>query len=60
MGFFAAPGHPVLCHLPIVRAARDFGLQSDELDALSLRFPPASGCADQLAEAASAALLERH
>ena len=39
MGSFAARGHPVLRHLAIVRAARDFGLQSDDLDALSLRFP---------------------
>jgi hypothetical protein len=59
MGSFAAPGHPVLRHLAIVRAARDFGLQSDDLDALALRFSPASGSADELAEAASAALLER-
>ena len=39
MGSFAAPEHPVLRHLAIVRAARDFGLHSDDLDALSLRFP---------------------
>jgi hypothetical protein len=39
MASFAAPGHPVLRHLAIVRAARNFGLQSDDLDALALRFP---------------------
>jgi hypothetical protein len=39
MASFAAPGHPVLRHLAIVRAARDFGLQSDDLDALALRLP---------------------
>jgi hypothetical protein len=38
MASFAAPGHPVLRHLAIVRAARNFGLQSDDLDALALRF----------------------
>jgi hypothetical protein len=59
MGSFAARGHPVLRHLAIVRAACDFGLQAADLDALSLRFFPASGSADELAEAASAALLER-
>ena len=39
MASFAAPGHPVLRHLAIVRAARDFGLQAADLDALSRRFP---------------------
>jgi hypothetical protein len=49
--------HPVLHHLAVVRAARDFGLHPDELDPLALRFPPAAGSADELAQAVTAALL---
>jgi hypothetical protein len=52
-----APGHPVLRHLAAVRAAREFGLAADDLDALVLRFPP--GSVDGFAEAATAALLAR-
>ena len=52
-----ASSHPVLRHLAVVRAARDFGLHPDELDPIALRFPPATGSVDALAEAVTAALL---
>jgi hypothetical protein len=49
--------HPVLRHLAIRRAARDFGLPPDELDALARRFPPEAGRVEEFAEAASESLL---
>jgi hypothetical protein len=49
--------HPVLRHLAVRRAARDFGLQPDELDALAQRFPPADGRVEEFAEAATESLL---
>jgi hypothetical protein len=52
-----SPAHPVLTHLAVVRAARDFGLAQEELDPLALRFPPAAGASDRLPEAAADALL---
>jgi hypothetical protein len=49
----------VLHYLAVVRAARDFGLPADALDPLTLRFAPGAGSPDALAEAATAALLDR-
>jgi hypothetical protein len=54
----SAPRHVVLHYLAVARAARDFGLDTDELDPLLLRFPPA-GSTDEFAKAATAALLRR-
>lgn len=51
--------HPVLHYLAVVRAARDFGLEPDELEPLARRFPPAAGTADELAEFVADTLLER-
>ena len=59
MGSFAARGHPVLRHLAIVRAARDFGLQAADLDELSLRFSQLREAPTSWPKQASAALLER-
>jgi hypothetical protein len=53
-----APRHVVLHYLAVARAARDFGLDTDELDPLLLRFPPARG-STEFAEAVTAALLRR-
>jgi hypothetical protein len=53
------PCHPVLRYLAVVRAARDFGLDPDELDSLAIRFTPAPGAIEELADAVTAALLER-
>ena len=55
----AAPRSPVLHYLAVIRAARDFGLAPNDLDSLALRFPPAPGSVEKLAEAVTAALLER-
>ena len=55
----SASGHVVLHYLAVARAARDFGLHTDELDPLLLRFPPARGSTDELADAVMAALLRR-
>jgi hypothetical protein len=55
----SAPRHVVLHYLAVARAAREFGLDTDELDPLLLRFPPASGSADALADAVAATLLRR-
>src|SRR5215210_3001892 len=50
----AVPRHVVLHYLAVARAARDFGLDADELDPLVLRFDPASGSAGELADAVTA------
>jgi hypothetical protein len=55
----AATRHSVLHYLAVIRAARDFGLGPNDLDPLTLRFPPAPGSIDKLAEAVAAAVLER-
>jgi hypothetical protein len=55
----AAPRHPVLHYLAVVRAARDFGLGANELDPLTVRFPPGPGSIDKLTEAIAASVLER-
>jgi hypothetical protein len=47
--------HPVLHYLAVVRAARDFGLDAERLDSLTLRFSDA----EALARAAADELLER-
>jgi hypothetical protein len=47
--------HPVLHFLAVVCAARDFGLDRDELHALAARFRSP----DALADAVTAALLAR-
>ena len=49
--------HPVLRYLAVVRSARDFGLTTDALDPLALRFHPAGDAVDALAEAASSSVL---
>jgi hypothetical protein len=54
-----APRHVVLHYLAVARAARDFGLDPDELDPLVLRFDPAGGSAGELADAVTATLLRR-
>ena len=48
-------GNPVLHYLAVVRAARDFGLEPDHLDSLTLRFREPGA----LAEAVADALLEQ-
>jgi hypothetical protein len=52
----AGPQHPVLRHLALLSAARDFGLSSNQLDPLVLRF---AGSFEQLADAVTGALLAR-
>jgi hypothetical protein len=52
----AGPQHPVLRYLAVLRAARDFGLGSDQLDPLALRF---AGSLEELTDAVTGALLGR-
>jgi hypothetical protein len=56
---FSLTRHPVLRYLAAVRAARDFGLDSTELDALAPRVPLSAQRVEEFAEAATAALLAR-
>jgi hypothetical protein len=53
----SAPRHPVLRYLAVVRAARDFGLDPEHLDPLTVHFAPAPGSIDHFADAVTAALL---
>ncbi len=50
---------PVLRYLAVARAARDFGLERDELDRLAERFTPDSESVASFADAVADALLER-
>jgi hypothetical protein len=50
---------PVLRYLAIARAARDFGLEREELDRLASGFRPAADSVDAFAEAVADALLKR-
>jgi hypothetical protein len=59
MEFTASTGHPVLHYLAVARAARDFGLDPEELDRLALRFAPTRGPTDKFAPAVTATLLQR-
>jgi hypothetical protein len=52
------PRSPVLHYLAVARAARDFGLEPDELDRLAVRFSPSHDVA-AFADAVADALLER-
>jgi hypothetical protein len=52
-----APRHVVSHYLAVARAARDF--DPDEVDPLVLRFHPAGGSADELADAVTTTLLRR-
>jgi hypothetical protein len=56
MEAFAGPRHPVLRYLAVVRAARDFGLASDQLDPLALRL---AGSFEEFTDAVTGALLGR-
>jgi hypothetical protein len=49
--------NPVLHYLAIARAARDFGLETDELDRLAQDFPPTDGRVASFADAVADALL---
>ena len=55
----AVPRSPVLHYLAVARAARDFGLEPDELDRLAVRFSPSPGDVAAFADAVADALLER-
>jgi hypothetical protein len=55
----ATAENPVLRYLAVARAARDFGLDPDTLDALALRYEPVPGSVDAFAEAVADALLAR-
>jgi hypothetical protein len=59
MDFRTSTRHPVLRHLAVVRAAREFGVDRHQLDPLALRFSPASDSTEKLAEAVTTALLQR-
>ena len=52
-----ATQHPVLHYLAVARAARDFGLDRDELDRLAAGFTPHASSVEELAEAIADALL---
>ena len=49
--------NPVLRYIAVLRAARDFGLESDQVDALALRFNPEPGAVDELVDAVADAVL---
>lgn len=49
--------NPVLRYIAVLRAARDFGLGSDLVDALALRFNPEPGAVDELVDAVADAVL---
>jgi hypothetical protein len=59
MAFTTSTGHPVLHFLAVARAARDFGLDPQELDPLALRVAPTRASADTFAQAVTEALLQR-
>jgi hypothetical protein len=59
MDFAATMENPVLRYLAVARAARDFGLDADTLDALAMRYEPVAGSVDAFAEAVADALLAR-
>ena len=43
-------GNPVLHYLAVVRAARDFGLEAERLDSLTLRFKEPAALAEAVAD----------
>ena len=53
----ATTENPVLHYLAVLRAARDFGLGSDEIDRLAARFSPDRGSVDEFTEAVADAVL---
>jgi hypothetical protein len=53
------PRSPVLHYLAVARAARDFGLEPDELDRLAVRFSPSHDDVAAFADAVADALLAR-
>jgi hypothetical protein len=55
-----APGaSPVLHYLAVVRAARDFGLNGDEIDRLAAGFAPVPDAVEAFAQAVADTLLAR-
>jgi hypothetical protein len=50
---------PVLHYLAVARAARDFGLEPEELDRLAARFTPSHDDVAAFADAVADALLQR-
>ena len=59
MDLAATAQNPVLRYLAVARAARDFGLDSERLDALVLRYDPVPAQIDAFADAVADALLGR-
>jgi hypothetical protein len=59
MDLAATSQNPVLHYIAVARAARDFGLGTDELDALALRYEPVPGQVEAFADAVADALLAR-
>jgi hypothetical protein len=55
----AATQQPVWLYLAVVKAARDFGLDREELEPLALRFSPEPGSVEAFAEAVADAVLAR-
>jgi hypothetical protein len=47
----APPGNPVLRYLAILKAARDFGLDQREIEAIAGRFDPREARCTELADA---------
>lgn len=53
-------GHPVLHYLAVIRAARDFGLDPEQLEPYTLRWCPSRHPVDEFAAAvADAVLIDR-
>jgi hypothetical protein len=55
----AGTGNQVLRYLAILKAARDFGLENDEVAAIAGRFDPRETRCDELADALADLILAR-
>ena len=52
-------GNPVMRYLAIVKAARDFGVSQDEIEAIAGRFDPGEPRCEELADAFADLILAR-